>query len=239
MNNQILNKILGTIGTAALAIAAGLVTEIPQAQAAVLTYNFTANTTGWTTGNYSGFFKFDNSSVTGIGEEVVGISEAVFNFVDAENKPRTYNFGSSSKVSWSINNVPRDIFLTSSFIDLAVYLLDGELLGLSFGRFALSSISAAPRFIDEGLRQFTSSDVLYLTIDPYTDVIDGYLRMPLNRLASRDLPYRGTVTYTGPVRALGDIPAQPIPEPMTVAGTALALASFAALKRKKNKQQLS
>ncbi|MGL5063369.1 MAG: PEP-CTERM sorting domain-containing protein [Microcoleus sp.] len=238
MNNQILNKILGAIGTIALAIVAGLAAETPKAQAAVLSYNFTTDTTGWTTGTYSGFFKFDNSSLTGIGEEVVGISEAVFNFVDAENKPRTYNFGSSSKVSFGINNVYRDIFITSSAIDIAVYLLDGELLGLSFGRFALSSISGAPRFIDEGLRQFTTSDVLYMTIDPYTDVIDGYLRMPLNRLASIDLPYQGTVNYTGPDRAV-DVPCATVPEPMTVAGTALALASCAAFKRKKNQQHLS
>jgi hypothetical protein len=235
MNNQILNKILGIISTTALAIATGLVAEIPKAQAAVLTYNFTANTTGWTTGNYSGYFKFDNSPLTGIGEEILGISEAVFNFVDAENKPYIYNFASSSKVSFG----GRDIFLSgSSAIDIAVYLLDGELLGLSFGRFALSSISSAPRFINEGLRQFTTSDVLYMTIDPYTDVIDGYLRVRLNRLASEDRRYQGTVTYTGPVRAVGEIAAEPVPEPITLAGTALALAGCATLKHKKNKNQV-
>ncbi len=238
MKNHTLNKLLGIIGSSIIAFATGLAAETPKAQAAVLTYNFTANTTGWTTGTYTGYFKFDNSSLTGIGEEIVGISEGVFNFVGADGQPSSY--GLRSPISRKFNN--RNTFLGEgimSSVDIEAYILNGDFLGLSVGRFGLSSVSGVSRFIDEGLRQFTTSDVLYMTFNPYTDVIDGYLSVPRNRLFSEKIPYQGTVTYSGPVRPFGEIVAEPVPEPMTVAGTALALAGFAALKRQKNRQHLS
>ncbi|MCC3407272.1 MAG: PEP-CTERM sorting domain-containing protein [Microcoleus sp. PH2017_10_PVI_O_A] len=248
MNNQRLNKIFGIISGTILTIAAGLVTEIPKAQAAVLTYNFTASTTGWTTGNYSGFFKFDNSSLTGIGEEIVPISEGIFNFVDAENKPDSYNLKSAKKSNFQ-GGVGFWAAPGLEFVEIAAYLLDGNFLGLSFGRSTNSNFSTTSlinsfrhryerRYFDIILVDYLS-DSLYLTIDPYTDAIYGRLNESLNHFATVNRPYQGTVTYTGPARAVGEIAAEAVPEPMTVAGTALAFAGFAALKRKKNQQQLS
>lgn len=235
MNNQILNKILGTIGTITLAIAAGLAAETPKAQAAVLTYNFTANTTGWTTGTYTGYFKFDNSSLTGVGEEIVGISEAVFNFVDAQNQPYSYNLRSSKSTFEG-----RDRFLSPGVVEIAAYVLDGNFLGLSFGRETGYSTSLINAYSHRYERRYGDlilvdylSDSLYLTIDPYTDTIYGRLNEQPNHFATVNRPYQGTVTYTGPDRAVG-VPFATVPEPMTVAGTALALAGFATLKRRKN-----
>ncbi|MCU0546215.1 MAG: PEP-CTERM sorting domain-containing protein [Oscillatoriaceae cyanobacterium Prado104] len=245
MNNKTLNKFRGIIGSSIIAIATGLIAEIPKAQAAVLTYNFTANTTGWTTGTYSGYFKFDNSSLTGIGEEIVPISEGVFNFVDAENKPDSYNLQSSKSTFEGRVSFGASPGLEG--VEIAAYLLDGDFLGLSFGRptnsafYTTSLINAFShryerRYGDLILVDYLS-DSLYLTIDPYTDTIYGRLNEQPNHFATVNRPYQGTVTYTGPARAVGDIPAEPVPEPMTVAGTALAFAGLAGLKRKKNQQQ--
>ncbi len=126
-----------------------------------------------------------------------------------------------------------------SGVDIAAFILDGDFLGLSIGRFIISSIYSVPRLIDEGLRKYTTYDILHLIINPYSDVIDGYLTARQNRFFVETRPYQGTVTYRGPTRVIGDIAAEAVPEPMTVAGTALALAGFAALKRQKNRQQLS
>jgi hypothetical protein len=244
MNNQILNKILGIISTTALGIATGLVAEIPKAQAAVLTYNFTANTTGWTTGNYSGYFKFDNSPLTGIGEEIVPISEGIFNFVDAENKPDSYLL--SSKKSIFEDRVSfQSTGAGLGGVEIAAYVLDGDFLGLSFGKESIYSTSLINSFRHRYERRYGDlilvdylSDSLYLKIDPYTDAIYGRLNESVNHFATVNRPYQGTVTYTGPVRAVGEIAAEPVPEPITLAGTALALAGCATLKHKKNKNQV-
>ncbi|MCU0546216.1 MAG: PEP-CTERM sorting domain-containing protein [Oscillatoriaceae cyanobacterium Prado104] len=247
MNNQILKKFWGIIGTTALAIATGLATETTPAKAAVLTYNFTANTTGWTTGNYSGYFKFDNSSLTGIGEEIVPISEGIFNFVDAENKPYSYNLQSSK--STFEGRVSFEASRGFGGVEIAAYLFGGNFLGLSFGRptnSAFYTTSVINGFRHRYERHYLGitlvdylSDSLYLTIDPYTDAIYGRLNESPNHFATVNRPYQGTVTYTGPARAVGEIPAHSIPEPMTVAGTALAFVGFAGLKRKKKQQLLS
>ncbi|MGL5063370.1 MAG: PEP-CTERM sorting domain-containing protein [Microcoleus sp.] len=255
MKNPTLDRILGIIGGTIFSIGTGLAVATPKAEAAVLTYNFQATTTGWNAGTYDGYFKIDNSSLTGIGEEAIPISEGVFNFLASDGTPMSYSLRSlGSQMPFRgtspIPGVDPPGVTGMSAVDIAAFMLDGNFLGLSIGRLGapslyVSSISSNRVLIDEGMRlgvryTYYMAQILHLTVNPYSDVIEGYLSVPRHRLLLNEIrPYQGTVTYSGPTRVVGDIAVEPVPEPMTVAGTTLALAGFAAFKRKKNQQQLS
>jgi len=244
MNQKQRQRLVRAIGSAILSGAALSLVAVDKVQAAVITYNFQVPDPA-VTGD--GFFKFDNSSLTGTGREELAVSEGKF-----------YGFLAAS----------RDIFLPPSsdysqltggkdYYDLVgatVLFFEGEFRGLQargsdrasrettipgtplaaglwppipgpidviYSRTTIWSIQTSGQE-SPGIGMWTS---LFEGID-YTLIQDkqgrfGYRGRPV-------MSYSANVSYT-----LVDTATQPVPEPITVAGTALALAGLSWLKHKK------
>ena len=183
---------------------------VDKAQAAVLTYNFLDNSRN--------FFKVNNSSITGIGYESIAVSEG-----------RAYNLilGSSFEGSKEYYNLAG---FTASFYE-------GDFLGLNgYGSdTAISEYINPPDepggpffFRREGRASWSMAiNGLYPLFSGYREVYvtSSYSEPYIDqRRIYSDVP----VSYT-----LVSTEAEPVPEPLTAGGTALALAGLSWLKHKK------
>jgi hypothetical protein len=189
---------------------------VDKAQAAVLTYNFLDNSRN--------FFKVNNSSLTGIGEEYIPVSEG-----------RLYDFTLSSLFEGS-----------KEYYDLAGFRAvfdQGNFRGLnaSGSDYGTSELIIPPE--DGGplyLRWSAGalwSIYTYRTSDTtWTSVLNGYSERYMStnggnfELAHRRIARDIEVDYTLVDTAAA---AEPVPEPLTAGGTALALAGLSWLKHKK------
>jgi len=189
---------------------------VDKAQAAVLHYNFQAEYGG------SGFFKVDDSSLTGIGEELIAVSEG-----------RLYGFTASND-AYQLKG--KDYYNLAGAA--TAYFYQGEFLGLegSGGDTAIREINISPdepggpyyikyessaswNMANNGAISFLSGYSGFVTINFGTGAI-------VDRSGGR--VYDATVSYT-----LVDTEPSPVPEPLTAGGTALALAGLSWLKHKK------
>jgi hypothetical protein len=91
------NKLSVAIASSVLAFGAILTQFATAAQAAVLTYDFTIDATSLFNGgstpyiaNYKGNFSFDNSSLTGYGDESVSVISGAFNYLLPGFAPSDY-----------------------------------------------------------------------------------------------------------------------------------------------------
>jgi hypothetical protein len=188
---------------------------VDKAQAAVLTYNFDGD-------DANGFFKVDNSSLTGTGIEVEGI---------AVSQGRLY--------TWLTSGFNRYKRQPKEYFDLAgatAYFYQGSFRGLR----ASGWDELTPEdniIVDEGETYYTnntghvvwSMDTYGLTDEMWTSVFQGYYEVILGSCCvDRRIVYGTPVTYT-----LVDTQPSPVPEPLTAGGTALALAGLSWLKHKK------
>jgi hypothetical protein len=189
---------------------------VDKAQAAVLTYNFQVGSS-----QGKNFFKVDNSSLTGIGEEYIPVSEG-----------RLYGFTLAGKEY-------------DNLVGATAFFYEGDFLGLQESRFhyATSELIIPP---DEpgGPLYIESTSNIYWSIynnrtgfstwDP--SVLNGYYEQYTsynggnadltNRYFFNDLSVSYTLVDTAAA-------AEPVPEPLTAGGTALALAGLSWLKQKK------
>jgi hypothetical protein len=184
---------------------------VDKAQAAVLTYNFLDNS--------SNFFKVNDSSLTGIGDEYIPVSEGRF-----------YGFTVGGKEY-------HDLAGFSAVFDR------GDFRGLyaSGSDYANTESIIPPEEGGPLYIQWTANATWYIQTyrtseTTWTSVLDGHSEryMSING-GNFDLVARGftrdyEVDYT-----LVDIAAaaEPVPEPLTAGGTALALAGLSWLKHKK------
>jgi len=189
---------------------------VDQAQAAVLHYNFDAES-----GYASGFFKVDNSSLTGTGIEVEEI---------AVSEGRLYGVTLSSEYK----KHPKEYY------DLAgatAYFYQGNFRGLRASGF--DELTPEDNIIvDEGETYYTnntgaiqwSMDTNGLASDEmWTSIFAGYYEVILGLDAvDRRIAFGTPVSYT-----LVNTEPSPVPEPLTAGGTALALAGLSWLKHKK------
>jgi hypothetical protein len=188
---------------------------VDKAQAAILNYTFDVEDVP-----ASGFFKVNNSSLTGIGYESIAVSEG-----------RAYNLilGSSfegSKEYYNLAGVTAS-FYQGDFLGLNAY---GEDTGINeyisppdepggpsfFRREGRASWSMA---IDGVYPRFSGYTEVYVTSsysEPYFDA----------RRIYSDVRFSYTLVGTEP---------EPVPEPLTAGGTALALAGLSWLKHKKKR----
>jgi hypothetical protein len=193
-----------------------LLVGVDKAQAAVLTYNFE---TEW--GEASGFFKVDNSSLTGTGIEVEGI---------AVSQGRLYTWLTSGYNSYK--RQPKEFF------DLAgatAYFYQGNFRGL--GASGFDALTPEDNIIvDEGETYYTDYDG-YVVWDLATNTSDemwpsvfaGHYAVILGSCCiARSYVFGTPVSYT-----LVKTEPSPVPEPLTAGGTALALAGLSWLKHKK------
>ena len=186
---------------------------VDKAQAAVLTYNFDGD-------DANGFFKVDNSSLTGTGIEVEAI---------AVSQGRLYTWLTSGFNRYK--RQPREYF------DLAgatAYFYQGNFRGLR----ASGWDELTPEdniIVDEGETYYTnntghvvwSMDTYGLTDEMWTSVFQGYYEVILGSCCvDRRIVYGTPVSYTL-------VNTETVPEPLTAGGTALALAGLSWLKHKK------
>ncbi|MEG4534100.1 PEP-CTERM sorting domain-containing protein [Microcoleus sp. D2_18a_D3] len=186
--------------------------EVDKVQAAVLTYNFDVDN-GSTA---SGFFKLNNSSLTGIGIEEIAVSEGRL-----ERWEKDYNLAGAT-ASFE-QGVFRGLYASGGYSMMNEYISPPDEPGGPFYWVYESYESWSM-----GLRYFSwSHETVYRYMNYQSYIDDGLL------IVDSYIPYsRGwgssDVSYT-----LVDTAAEPVPEPLTVGGTALALAGLTWLKHKK------
>ncbi len=185
---------------------------VDKAQAAVLSYNFDAE------GEASGFFKVDNSSLTGIEFEEIAVSQG-----------RLY----TGLTLAPYKKQPKEYY------DLAgatAYFYQGNFRGLrKYGGDYLTPEDNIRE--DEGVPYYTdyngslswSMDTNGIAEDMWTSLFWGYQEVIIGSCCvDRRIVYDTPVSYT-----LVDTQPSPVPEPLTAGTAALALAGLSWLKHKK------
>lgn len=215
MNRQHRQRLQRAIASTILSLAAVSLAAVDQAQAAVLTYNFQVEQ-----GGGSGFFKLSNSSLTGIGSEQIAVGEGRFN---------TFATASAS----------------TNYYDLAgaiALFFQGDFRGLQTGDYEreireidLPDVPGGPFYVKYDSRASWSMATNGVSSpDRWTSYFSGYRETIISNrervlaIDGRRIINDAEVSYT-----LVDTAAEPVPEPITAAGTALALAGLSWLKNKK------
>ncbi|MEG3861623.1 hypothetical protein [Microcoleus sp. herbarium12] len=221
MNRKQRQRLGGAIASTMLSLAAVSLVGVDQAQAAVLTYNFKVqnNNAG------SGFFKLSNSSLTGIGLEQVAVSEGIFNTILSLRSQ-----GLQGKEYYNLAGVTA-LFYQGDFRGLRAkgsdtatteFIVPPDAPG---GPYSMKTNGSASWSMDtNGLESPTR----------WVSLFWGYKEVritPINR--PQYLAERIIINDTGVSYTLVDTAAEPVPEPIAAAGTALALAGLSWLKYQK------
>ncbi|MCC3602658.1 MAG: PEP-CTERM sorting domain-containing protein [Microcoleus sp. PH2017_29_MFU_D_A] len=224
MTNNTRN-ILAVLAGTAICYGAISIADMPIARSAVLTYNLKAP------GFASGLVKFSNSGIVGIGIEEATVSEGRLNtvFVAGLAGPSSPEY-----------RLPR-----REYYDLAgaiALFFEGEFRGIKArGSDRLTEVVDIP---DTGFGEYYtryesgaawSLDTNGLSnpgrwISGFEGYTETYIYARTHFLGVERSPYRSGNTM---LYELADTAAEPVPEPMTVAGTALALVGFAGFKQTK------
>jgi hypothetical protein len=192
---------------------------VDQAQAAVLTYNFDVED-----GGGSGFFKLSNSSLTGIGIEQLAVSEGRLN---------TYLTASFPDGNYQLKG--KDYY---NLVGATALFFQGEFSGLQAGGSDTASREVnispdepgGPYYI-----KYDGSASWNIANNGPLSLFWGYKEVTISNRNGILAIDRGTprVDYARVSYTLVDTVAEPVPEPITVAGTALALAGLSWLKHQK------
>ncbi len=215
MNQKQRQRLGSAIASTMLSFAVLSLAGTDKAQAAVLTYNFQVER-----GGGSGFFKLSNSSLTGIGSEKLAVGEGRFN---------TFATASASR----------------NYYDLAgaiALFFEGDFRGLQTGNYEreireidLPDVPGGPFYVkyDRRASWFISSNGSS-SLGMWPSYFSGYGETIISNrervlaIDGRTIINDAKVSYT-----LVDTAAEPVPEPITMAGTALALAGLSWLKHQK------
>ena len=211
MSYKLMPRLGSAIASTILSVFwAVLLVGVDKAQAAVLWYNFDAD------GYASGSFKVDDSSVTGIGDESIAVSEG-----------RLYGVTLSSEYK----KHPKEYY------DLAgatAYFYQGNFCGLraSGGDYITPEDNI---IVDEGVTYYRDiSGGVHWDLYLYPYGINGpsplfsYLQEVYFGSCCSAISYRYDVPVTYTL-----VNTETVPEPLTAGGTALALAGLSWLKYKK------
>jgi len=220
MSQKLMPKLGSAIASTILSVFSAVsVVGVDKAQAAILNYTFDAE------GRASGFFKLDNSSLTGIGLEEIAVSEGRLDtFLNL-----TSYLGDAAKEYYNLAGFTvlfyqgefRGLQASGSDYGTREYISDPDEPGEPYS-FTYSG-SAAWSMATNGW----SSDM-------WTSYFWGYKEVYIIgsddsvALVDRAIVYDTPVSYT----LVGTEP-EPVPEPLTAGGTALALAGLTWLKQKK------
>jgi hypothetical protein len=219
MSHKLMPRLGSAIASTILSLAALSVAGVDQVQAAVLTYNLS-------TQGASGFFKFSNSSLTGIDFEEIAVSEGRLN-----------TFLTASASSYGLEG--KDDYDLAGAIAL---FYQGVFRGLqaSGGDYAVREINISP---DEPggpyyIKYEGTASWQMANNGPFS-LFWGYKEVGIrdrDRLLRIDRGFGrvdyAPVSYTL-VNTEPDPVGEPVPEPLTAGGTALALAGLSWLKHKK------
>jgi len=218
MSQKLMPRLGSAIATTILSLAAVSVAGVDQVQAAVLTYNFQAYPGESDFG--SGFFKLSNSSLTGIGSERIAVSEGRFNtFATASQGKNYYDLAGALA-----------LFFQGEFGGLQASGRDGEIREID-----LPDVPGGPFY-----RKYDSRAYWEIfsngAIGPgrWASYFSGYSETLISdrervlAIDGRRIINGANVSYT-----LVNTEPEPVPEPLTAGGTALALAGLSWLKHKK------
>jgi hypothetical protein len=222
MNHKQMPRLGSAIASTILSLFSAVsLVGVDKAQAATLTYNFRVEND-----EASGFFKVDNSSLTGIGFENIAVSEGRLDtFLNL-----TYYLGEAAKEYYNLAEGATVLFYQGEFRGLQAsgsdyltteYISDpdepGEPYSFKYSGSALWSMATNGSSSDMWTSFFWGyKDVYIISPDDRVDRVD--------RAIVYDTPVSYTLVGTEPER---------VPEPLTAGGTALALAGLSWLKHKK------
>ncbi|MEG4347500.1 hypothetical protein QUB70_30105 [Microcoleus sp. A003_D6] len=215
MSQKQRQKLGSAIASTMLSFAAVSFVGIDKAQAAVLTYNFQVEQ-----GGGSGFFKLSNSSLTGIGSEQIAVGEGRFN---------TFATASASKNYYDLAGAIA-LFFQGDFRGLQTGGGDTEIREID-----LPDVPGGPFYVKYDSRAFWSMDTNgAISPDRWTSYFSGYRETIIsNRERVLAIDGRIIINDAEVSYQLVDTAAEPVPEPITVGGAALALAGLSWLKHKK------
>ena len=218
MSQKLMPRLGSAIASTILSLAALSVAGVDKAQAAVLSYNFS-------TQGANGFFKFNNSSLTGIGSEQIAVSEG-----------RLDTFLTASADSYGLDG--KDYYDLAGAIAL---FYQGNFRGLQ-----ASGSDYATREIDlpdvpggPFYRKYASGAFWQMANNGPFSLFWGYKEVGISNRDRTLLIDRsfGRVDYARVSYTLVNTEpepvGEPVPEPLTAGGTALALAGLSWLKHKK------
>ena len=221
MNQKQRQRVGSAIASTILSFVAVSLVEVDKAQAAVLTYNFTVENN-----NGSGFFKLSNSSLTGIGLEQIAVSEGRLNTI-----LNLTSFGLQGKEYYNLAGATA-LFYQGDFRGLRARGGDTAIREIiippdePYGPFYLKFQGGASWSMDTNGWSNPSRWTSYFW--GYREVYSIGINPDRVNLADRRIVRDTPVSYT-----LVNTEAEPVPEPITVAGTALALAGLSWLKHQK------
>jgi hypothetical protein len=218
MSHKLLPRLGSAIASTILSLFSGvLLVGVDKAQAAVLSFNFNVDE-----GVGSGFFKVSDSSLTRIGLEQVAVSEGrlntilIIDYLGLEGK-KYYDLAGATALFYQGDfrglstgggdSVTREINNPDDPNGPFYLNLRGR------ASWSINTIGQAPMRIS----------YFYGYREVYSTNSGGTVRVADRRIV-RDTP----VSYT-----LVNTEAEPVPEPLTAGGTALALAGLSWLKQKK------
>ncbi|MCU0543558.1 MAG: PEP-CTERM sorting domain-containing protein [Oscillatoriaceae cyanobacterium Prado104] len=224
MNLKQKQRVGSAIASTILSCAALSLAVVDKAQAAVLTYNFQVAENGG-----SGFFKFNNSSLARIGVEEISVSEGRFNTSITATFPSPY--GLQGKDYYDLAGATA-LFFQGEFRGLRARGSDSSTREINFPGDEL----VGPYYTryDGGASWSMDTNGLTIPDDRWASLFSGYNEVLITTRDSQIID-RGAGRSLQSVRVSYNLvdTAEPVPEPITVAGTALALAGLSWLKHKK------
>jgi len=218
MSHKLRPRLGSAIASTILSLAALSVAGADKAQAAVLTYNLS-------TERASGFFKFNNSSVTGIGYEGIAVSEGRLN---TSLTASAGSYGLKGKDYYDLAGAIAS-FYQGNFLGLQASGSDYATREID-----LPDVPGGPFYVKyEGSAYWQMANN-----GPYS-LFWGFMEVGIsdrNGLFRIDRGF-GKVDYAPVSYTLVNSEPEPggerVPEPLTAGGTVLALAGLSLLKHKK------
>jgi hypothetical protein len=180
---------------------------VDKAQAAVLNYTINGS---YISGSNLSFLKVDTSSLTGIGSEEIAVSEGRFYGHTLEGGKEYYNLAGKSALFYQGDF--RGLYASGGDDVIREFIIPPDEPG-------------GPLYVkvDRRIYWMIETTSFFGYYDEYTTYDAGSPRQT-NRYYVRNSPVSYTLVNTEP---------EPVPEPLTAGGTALALAGLSWLKHKK------
>jgi hypothetical protein len=219
MNHKQMPRLGSAIASTILSLFSGVsLVGVDKAQAALLTYTFDAGYYSNSTPGRS-FLKVDNSTLTGIGVEEIAVSEGRF-------------YGYTFRGSKEYNDLAgaRAFFYEGNFTGLNTGGGDRRITEVSY-----QDPGEPPVWfrVDDNMSWlFETFPVPYLDSPPGSTFYGYYEQYTTGSDGRTELSDRKRF-YDWFSYTLVDTEAEPVPEPLTAGGTALALAGLSWLKHKK------
>ncbi len=212
MSQKLMPRLGSAIASTIVSLAALSVAGVDQVQAAVLTFNFQVEE-----GAGSGFFKLSDSSLTRIGSEQIAVREGRFNTFARVSEGKSY-YDLAGAIA---------LFFQGDFRGLQASGRDEEIRAVAGSDY--TEKSQAFWYMDTS--GASSPDRWASYFSGFRETVVSNREGPFI-IFDRRIINGARVSYTQ-VKTEPEPVGEPVPEPLTAGGTALALAGLSWLKHKK------